>query len=142
MDEKEKQQSEGQVKVSDRRRFTTEGDERPGVTSQSDAPSKEGAKDLPIEEKHEGETQTLSEVDFSTFILSLATSAQVHLGAIPNPATGKQEKELSLAKQMIDIIGMLEEKTKGNLVDTEGRLLQHILFDLRMMYMEAIKGNS
>lgn len=78
-------------------------------------------------------------IDFSTFILSLATSAQVHLGAIPNPATGKQEKDLALAKQTIDILGILEEKTKGNLSEQEGRLLQHLLFDLRMMYVEQNK---
>lgn len=78
-------------------------------------------------------------IDFSTFILSLATSAQVHLGAIPNPATGKQEKDLALAKQTIDILGVLEEKTKGNLAEQEGRLLQHLLFDLRMMYVEQNK---
>lgn len=78
-------------------------------------------------------------IDFSTFILSLATSAQVHLGAIPNPATGKQEKDLALAKQTIDILGVLEEKTKGNLAEQEGRLLQHLLFDLRMMYVEESK---
>ena len=71
--------------------------------------------------------------------LSLATSAQVHLGAIPHPTTGKPEPDLALAKQTIDILGIIEEKTKGNLTEAEGRLLEHVLFDLRMMYVELSK---
>lgn len=88
---------------------------------------------------HSEEPRGLPEINFPTFILSLATSAQVHLGAVDNPVTGKKEKDVALAKQTIDILGMMQEKTKGNLTDEEGRLLEHVLFDLRMMYVEAKK---
>jgi Domain of unknown function (DUF1844) len=92
------------------------------------------------EEPKSGEA--LPPIDFPTFILSLATSAQVHLGAIPNPATGKEERNLSIAKETIDLLGMLQEKTKGNLTPDEERLFDHVLYDLRMMYVERNKGNE
>ena len=88
-----------------------------------------------MEEKKPSEQK----IDFPTFVLSLATSAQVHLGSIPNPVSGKTEKDLVLAKQTIDIIGILQEKTKGNLSDEEARLMEHLLYDLRMRYVEVKK---
>jgi len=78
-------------------------------------------------------------LDFSTFTLSLATSAQVHLGLVPNPSTGALEKNLALAKETIDLLGILQDKTKGNLNDQEAMLLEHVLYDLRMMYVEMGK---
>lgn len=75
-------------------------------------------------------------VDFSTFIMSLNASALYHLGAIPDPTTGVKNKNVSMAKQTIDIIGMLKEKTKGNLDDEEKNLLENMLHDLRMMYVK------
>lgn len=84
-------------------------------------------------------TEQEKAMEFSTFVLSLATTAQVHLGAVANPTTGKQEKNLEAAKQMIDMIGMLKDKTKGNLTDMEGRLLENVLFDLRVVYVESSK---
>lgn len=84
-------------------------------------------------------TEQEKRMEFSTFVLSLATTAQVHLGAVANPSTGKQEKNLEAAKQMIDMIGMLQDKTKGNLTDMESRLLENVLFDLRVVYVECSK---
>ncbi|MFH1653266.1 MAG: DUF1844 domain-containing protein [Pseudomonadota bacterium] len=81
----------------------------------------------------------LKPIDFSTFVLSLASSAQVHLGTVPNPVTGGVEKDLTLAKQTIDIIGVLEVKTKGNLDDNELRLIEHLLYDLRLKFLELSK---
>ncbi len=75
-------------------------------------------------------------INFSTFIFSLNSSALVHLGAIPDPVTGNVQKELAIAKQTIDILAMLEEKTKGNLTDDESRLLGHILHDLRIKFVK------
>ena len=80
-------------------------------------------------------TQTPS-IDFMTFVLSLASSAQVHLGKVPNPATQKTEKNLNLARQTIDILALLEEKTKGNLSSQESELLQHLVYDLRVQYVK------
>jgi Domain of unknown function (DUF1844) len=77
--------------------------------------------------------------EFTTFILSLSHSALMHLGEAPNPETGKVELDLPLARQTIDLVGMLEEKTKGNLTGDEERLITQILFDLRMRYVERSK---
>jgi hypothetical protein len=87
----------------------------------------------------ENSSKDIPEIDFLTFTLSLASSAQVHLGMIPNPATGKQEKNLELAKQTIDILDMLKDKTKGNLSKDEERLLEGLLYDLKMKYVELNK---
>jgi hypothetical protein len=84
--------------------------------------------------------EPLPHVDFATFVLSLSHSALVHLGEAPNPETGGLEKNLPLARQTIDLIAMLEEKTKGNLSGDEERLLGQILFDLRMRFVESAKA--
>jgi len=83
--------------------------------------------------------EALPRVDFATFILSLSHSALMHLGEAPNPETNAIEKDLPLARQTIDLIGMLEEKTKGNLTGDEERLLGQILYDLRMRFVEKSK---
>lgn len=85
------------------------------------------------------EKNELKPIDFSTFILSLASSAQVHLGTVPNPVSGKTEKDIVLAKQTIDVLDVLFQKTKGNLDENEGRLLDHLLYDLRLKYLEIAK---
>ena len=81
----------------------------------------------------------LPSIDFSTFVLSLSHSALLHLGEAPHPDTNRLEKNLPLARQTIDLIALLEEKTKGNLTGDEERLLHQILFDLRMRYVELTK---
>jgi hypothetical protein len=78
-------------------------------------------------------------MDFSSFIFSLSTSALFHLGEVPDPVTQKREKDLPLAKQTIDILGMLKEKTRGNLTSEEGKLLENLLADLRWRYIREAK---
>jgi hypothetical protein len=78
----------------------------------------------------------LPEINFATFIFSLNSSALVQLGLIEDPSTGKKVKNLALAKQTIDILGVLEEKTRGNLSDDEENMLKNILYDLRMIYVK------
>jgi hypothetical protein len=80
--------------------------------------------------------ETLPQIDFATFILSLSHSALMHLGEAPDPLTNQVYADLPLAKQNIDILGLIEEKTKGNLSGDEERLLAQVLFDLRMRYVE------
>ncbi len=87
----------------------------------------------------EAEHGALPSVDFSTFVLSLSHSALMHLGEAPDPETGTMLPSVPLAKQTIDLIGMLEEKTKGNLTGEEERLLGQILFDLRLRFVELEK---
>lgn len=89
---------------------------------------------------HGGEGDALPTIDFATFILSLSHSALMHLGEAPLPESDKVEVNLPLAKQNIDLLGLLEEKTKGNLTGDEERLLAQVLFDLRMRYVERSKG--
>ncbi len=79
----------------------------------------------------------LPEIDFINFILSLSTSALIQLGEIQDPFTQKSVKNLPLAKQTIDLIGMLKEKTKGNLSPEEEKVFEHVLYDLRMRYVKA-----
>lgn len=79
---------------------------------------------------------SMPELDFSTFIMSLNASALYNLGAIPDPTTGQKTKNVSMAKQTIDIIGMLKEKTRGNLNEDEKNLIENILHDLRLMYVK------
>jgi hypothetical protein len=86
-----------------------------------------------------GQDEALPGIDFATFIMSLSHSAVLHLGEAPNPETGKLERNLPLARQTIDLLGVLEEKTKGNLSGDEERLLTQVLFDLRMRFVEVQK---
>jgi Domain of unknown function (DUF1844) len=93
----------------------------------------------------QGESQSsdpLPRIDFATFVLSLSHSALMHLGEAPDPETGAIEKNLPLARQTIDLVTMLEEKTKGNLTGDEERLIGQILFDLRMRYVEMSKAQT
>ena len=88
------------------------------------------------------EQQALPDVDFATFVLSLATSAQISLGAVPHPETSEIATHIPAAKQMIDVLGMLQEKTKGNLTKDEATLLEQVLFNLRMHFVRASEGNK
>ena len=78
---------------------------------------------------------SMPQVTFSTFILSLASSALVQLGEVPNPESGATEQDLVIAKHTIDILTMLEEKTNQCLDSDEARLLEGILYELRMKYV-------
>jgi hypothetical protein len=80
----------------------------------------------------------LPEIDFTNFIFSLSTSALIQLGEIQDPFTQKSTKNPPLAKQTIDLIGMLKEKTKGNLTPDEEKVIDYVLYDLRMKYVKAL----
>ncbi len=83
------------------------------------------------------------QIDFYTFILSLGSSAFVHLGDAPHPETGQvAQADLALAKQAIDILSMLEEKTRGNLTEEEARFLENLLTDLRLRYVNHSSGKA
>ena len=73
-------------------------------------------------------------IDFSAFILSLSTTALLQLGVIENPYTKKKEKDVAMAKGTIDVLGLIKEKTKGNLTKDEEALMESILAELRMLY--------
>jgi hypothetical protein len=80
----------------------------------------------------------LPEITFASFIMSLGTSVFFHLGDLPHPETGAAEKNLALAKQTIDLLGLLREKTRNNLSSEEENIFDHLLYDLRMRYVKEI----
>ncbi len=127
--------------VQDRRRFSPEtGEARDDAPeSQEPAQAKPEPGQTAAAKDALGHQEPLPEINFSTFIISLSTQALMHLGEIADPLSGQVSKDTAVAKQMIDIIGMLREKTKGNLNGGEDKLMEEILFDLRMKYVEAVK---
>lgn len=130
-------------KVVDKRSFDTDGSEK---ESSAQAGAKTQGQAAPRPEEPERATDEaaaggipIPEIDFVTFILSIYHSAGCHLGLSPNPETRTCEENLPLAKETIDILGMLQEKTQGNLTGEEERILSEILFNLRMAYVKAMK---
>ena len=130
--------------VSDKRRFVV--DDSGGVKSEGDVGAEQKKEapgpSEPFREKQKDkffEGTPLPDFDFSTFIFSLSSSAILHLGLMENPYTKTIEKNLPLAKQTIDIISMLKDKTKGNLSDEEENLITHLLTELRFKYVNELK---
>ena len=134
-------------RVADRRKFTEDGElrdsakEAPGrpaspAGASADAQSQKGAGDSaspPIV----GQDNRESKMDFSTLVLSLTTTAMLQMGLVPDPATQKVEKNLPAARQTIDILEILKEKTQGNLKPDETRLLDRCLHDLKMGFVQS-----
>ena len=83
-------------------------------------------------------------LDFNALVLSLGSSAIVHLGEAPDPTTGQKrdQPELAMAQQSIDLLAMLQEKTRGNLTVEEARFLENMLFDLRMLFVQVSRRQS
>jgi hypothetical protein len=79
----------------------------------------------------------LGPVDFSTHILSLASSALISLGKMPAPDGQPHPLDLETARHLVDVLGMLEQKTKGNLDEAESKLLASLIYDLRVAYVDA-----
>lgn len=130
--------------VKDRRIFSQDAEQKQDVdekpeTDAAQAADRESARrvsqEQPTGEKHEEELQ-LPEINFPTFVASLNASALVHLGVIDDPATGMKSKNLPMAKQTIDILSMLQQKTEGNLTKEETDMLKNILYDLRITYVK------
>jgi hypothetical protein len=98
-------------------------------------PQAQGPSEAELPESGEG----YPPIDFNTFLLSLSTSALMSLGEVKDPATGEVQVNFPLARQTIDLLSLLEEKTQGNLTGEEERLLSQVLYDLRMRYMAAVE---
>jgi Domain of unknown function (DUF1844) len=156
--EEEKEQSKG-FKVEDRRRFSSEGELKPEHRGpeHTEAPSP-AARPTVIATGTVGGGETVTrteeaqaskafsqhreqapEITFATFVVGLSTQALVHLGELPDPQTSQAATDLPAAQQLIDIIAMLEEKTRGNLDRDEQSMLEAILFELRMKYVERAR---
>lgn len=89
-------------------------------------------------ENEEGQNAELPQLDFSAFILSLSTSVLMNLGLVENPVTKQKEKEPEVAKQTIDLISLLKDKTKGNLTQEESKLIEDVLHELRLWYVKVV----
>lgn len=128
--------------VKDRRIFAgenrdeagTEEEQTPAAQEDQESDSAE-ASEAATEQQPEPPPQ-FPEINFATFVASLNASALLQLGAIEDPSTGQKNKNLPMAKQTIDILSMLQDKTAGNLSEEEGNLLKNILYDLRIMYVK------
>ena len=83
------------------------------------------------------ETDDLPAVDFTTFVLSLSHSALLHLGDAPHPNGGASEVDLPMARQTIDLLALIQEKTHGNLTGAEEQMLTQALYDLRLRFVEV-----
>ena len=131
------------IKVTDHRSFTVEGDPR-SPEADAESPEPEPAPGKPVRgegfQMRPAETPSPKEplpgVDFNSFLLSLSSTAFIHLGELEDPTTGKKQVNLEGARQMIDIIDMLSAKTKGNLEKQEEQFLTGILYELKMKYTQ------
>lgn len=139
-EEGEKREGRG-FKVEDRRRFSPATGEPKKAAGQEEVVEGSGDKTSPGEVGAERAAtgEKPPEISFSAFVISLSTQALMHLGEIENPLSGKVEPDMPVAKQLIDIIGVLREKTRKNLDSGEEKLMDDVLFDLRMRYVEAVK---
>jgi hypothetical protein len=120
--------------IKDKRIFDESGEARKEELKKEEA----STEDRPQEKKRE-ETfreEYVPEVTFSNFVLSLSTTVLYHFGDFPDPATNKAEKNLTAAKQTIDMLNMLKNKTVGNLDNNEKELLDGILYELMMRYVK------
>jgi len=135
--------------MSDERDERNERDEREerGFTvvdrrgrEESERPEPPAAESGPGAGAPRASADDLPRIDFSTFVLSLATSALYHLGLVEDPGTGERvEPNLPLARQTVDTLELLQEKTRGNLDEDEVKLLQSLLTELRMRCVEATR---
>jgi hypothetical protein len=146
-------------KVEDRRRFSAEGDLKPEFRGAEPAPEPKAdaatgttasvsqAESAPVDAGSGKRAaaafsryrEQSAEITFETFLVGLSTQALMHLGEIPDPHSGQIGEDLSAAQQLIDIIGMLKDKTRGNVDHDEQALLDAILFELRMKYVERAR---
>jgi len=89
------------------------------------------------------DTSDSSDLTFSGFVITLATTAALHFGDIADPATGtKGEPDLEAAARIIDVLAMLQQKTRGNLIPEEERLVDDLLYELRLRFVQAQEGEK
>jgi len=169
---KDDNQEEVSFKVADRRKFNADGSLKEGVTLESEQPAErpmekpepkaavesfEPHASQPTEsagipaESDAMADEGLDEEDFPgaddpasfvNFLSTLATNAAAALGAVPHPATGKRTLDLDSGKYWLDILGMLKDKTAGNLHPQEARLLEGLLGDLRIQYVQLVRATE
>lgn len=112
-----------------------------GVSRSEDEKRRERLKEEKRQKEYEEmcKSRNLPPLTFSTFVMSLSTATLVHFGDVPDPVTGKRQRNLLFARQNIDLLGLLQEKTKGNLTKEEEEVLEDALFKLRLRFVELCK---
>jgi len=136
-EKRDEETEEPSFAVKDRRRFTSEGEVKEGEDVGSDTAAAEPERFEPApEDEVANPTAALPEMDFGTFVMSLARSTLMHLEGEELP-DGSKRKDLELARQSIDILAMLKEKTEGNLTEEEEKMLEQVLYELRMVFISA-----
>ncbi len=142
-------------KVADRRKFNSDGSVRDGVTlepAKVEAPKEEPAATVseplpePADEIAADDDSDIPGADdpasFVNFLSTLATNAAAALGAIPHPATGQRSLDLETGKYWLDVLAMVREKTNGNLHPKESQLLEGLLADLRLQYVQLVQATE
>lgn len=155
------EEQEVSFKVADRRKFNADGSVKEGVTLDAVPPAsvekmerepEPAAADIDLDQITLDDKPSGDEADeipgaddpasFVNFLSTLATNAAASLGAVPHPSTGKLSLDLETGKYWLDVLGMIKEKTKGNLHAQEQRLLDGLLSDLRMQYVHLMKATE
>lgn len=128
--------------IKDKRIFDESGETRKEELKKEETKAHIKADEEPAEKSGEKKAQEeyFPEVTFSSFVFSLSTTVMYHFGDFPDPITKKTEKNLAAAKQTIDMLNMLKNKTMGNLDDNEKELLDGILYELMMRYVKEKGG--
>lgn len=138
------EETEGKGFVIRDRRTSTKTDEE--ITEESERRQEEEQARQAAASRETGrepqEAEAGPPVDFSTFILSLSSSVMIHFGEIPDPVSQQKQKNLGAARQTIDIIAMLQEKTRGNLEEHEQRLVDNVLYELRLRYVDETRQQA
>lgn len=135
-----KEQDEPAFRVTDRRHFTEEGESRkpdpnPPQPEPAAPRSEAGPGAAAAPPRAEPPPGSEAPIDFPSYILGYYTQGLVLLGEVPNPYTNKTEEDLQAARHIVDLLGMLQDKTKGNLTADEAQLLESVLYELRMRFM-------
>jgi len=128
--------------VKDRRFLHMSEEEKAAQKKEEASKAAAGEAKAPREEAGSaggGPDVPLPEITFPSFLFSMSTAVFVNLGAVADPATGEVNRNLPLAKQTIDLLGMLREKTRNNLTKEEEDLFDHLLYDLRLRYIKEAK---
>lgn len=132
-----KEEEDQGFRVTDKRLFSETGEPRPDAAEPPQEKKSEPPPEArPTEAAGAGpEEREAGMIDFPSYVLSYYTQGLVLLGEVPNPYTQKKEEDAEAARHTIDILALLQEKTRGNLTVEEGQLLESVLYELRLKYM-------
>jgi len=122
---------EQEFKITDRRGFTEDGTSKPVTEEPVETPPADSETSRPQGKSKDAHPP----IDFPSYVLSCYTQGLVLLGETPNPYTNKKEEDVDAVRNIIDILSMIEQKTKGNLSSEENQLLESVLYELRMKFM-------